>query len=248
MIGRKSVIGLAVLCALVFSAIAATSAFAAPGRAYTCTESAAVKEFTDAHCTTKGSPATRGHTLITEANTKITLTNEKTLEGTTASSTAKLKGKLAGVATEVQCTKVHGTGTMTNEATFVTGGGEIVYTGCSVTLPAGRNCKVTGETVKTKPLVGTTSGLPNNNELKFEMGAGETKFAEVPIENCTNNSPPTANYPVTGSLIATTSGATTSTTHEQITTQGTLKFGGNPAGLDGKVTISMEGGDPIVLT
>jgi len=60
--------------------------------------------------------------------------------------------------------------------------------------------------------------------------------------------PPDGSYPVTGSLIAKTSGATLTTKHEDITTQNTLKFGGVKAGVVGAATISMEGGEPITLT
>jgi hypothetical protein len=52
MIGRKSAVGIAVLCALAISAFASASASAAAGRAFTCTTSAPVgaKEFNDEHC------------------------------------------------------------------------------------------------------------------------------------------------------------------------------------------------------
>jgi hypothetical protein len=245
MIGRKSVIGLAVLCALAFSAIAATSAFAAPGRAFECAPGGT--QFSDAHCKTAGSGF--GHVAIANGTaTKITGTNAKTAGSTTAAEVSKLKGKIAGIATEVQCTGLSGSGELTNAAGSVSGSGQITYTGCTVTAPAGRGCVVTGGEIKTKPLAATTAGLTNNNELKFEPGPGETEFASIPIGSCLENSPPSGNYPVAGSLIATTTGATTTTTHAGITGQKTLTFGGNAAGLEGALTISMEGGNPLVLT
>src|SRR5882757_8683545 len=84
MIGRRSVIGLAVLCALVVGAFAAAGA-SAEQRAYTCTPEAGVKDYAtaDQHCVTNiGSGGGRGHTLISTAGTKITGTNEKTASGT----------------------------------------------------------------------------------------------------------------------------------------------------------------------
>jgi hypothetical protein len=59
--------------------------------------------------------------------------------------------------------------------------------------------------------------------------------------------------PIAGSFIATTSGATATTTHAGITAQGTLTFGGNAAGLEGASTIRMKPepgkeASPIVLT
>jgi hypothetical protein len=250
MMGRKSVIGLAVLCALVFSAITVASAFAAPGRAWTC-KKGGPNQFNDEHCI-NGTGGEYGHVAIANGLPKTTIvgTNAKTASGTVAAEVSKLKAKIAGIATEVQCTGVSGTGELENSAGSVSGSGQITYSGCTVTLPAGRECAITGGEIKTKPLAATTAGLTNNNELKFEMAAGETEFASIPIKGCKENSPPEGNYPVAGSLIATTSGATTTTVHSTITAQNTLTFGGNAAGLQGALTISMSGagGNPIVLT
>jgi hypothetical protein len=248
MIGRKSVIGLAVLCALVVSAFSAAGA-SAEQRAYTCTPEAVVKDYAsaDQHCVTNiGSGGGRGHVLIEAKETKITGTNEKTASSTTAKETSKLLGALAGVITEVQCTGLTGTGNLTNAAASVTGEGVITYTGCVVTKPA-VGCEVVGGTIATENLTATTVGQAANR-LKFTPKAPATKFATVPIKGCAGEAPPAGNYPVTGSLIAKTSGATTTTKHEDITTQNTLKFGGVKAGIEGALTISMEGGEPITLT
>jgi hypothetical protein len=251
MMGRKSVIGLAVLCALAFAAITAASASAAPGRAWTCKKVGPGNPFNDEHCI-NGTGGEYKHEEIPNGLPKTTIvgTNAKTASGTTAAEVSKLKGHIAGIATEVQCTGVSGTGELENSAGSVSGSGEITYSGCTVTLPAGRECVVTGGEVKTKPLAATTAGLTNPNELEFKMAPGETEFATIPIKGCKENSPPAGSYPVAGSLIATTSGATTTTVHNTITTQGNLTFGGNAAGLQGALTISMSGagGNPIVLT
>ncbi|HET7444456.1 MAG TPA: hypothetical protein VFJ57_07340 [Solirubrobacterales bacterium] len=243
MIGRKSVIGIAVLCALAPSAFAAASA-SAEQRAVTCAPEGS--GFSDAHCTTAGSPGTFSHVNIPNGEaTAITGGNEKTASNTTAASVAKLKGALSGVETEVQCTTVGGSGELTNTATSVSGSGTIEYTGCTVTKPAGKGCVVKGGAVTTEKLAATTVGQAANN-VKFTP-AGETNFAVIPIEGCSiaalNN-----NFPVTGSLVATATGATLSTTHAGVTTQNTLKFGGVKAGLEGAITISKAGGNPITLT
>jgi hypothetical protein len=172
------------------------------------------------------------------------VTNAKTASGTTASTVSKLKGTLSGLETEVQCTGLHGTGVLRNTATNVSGTGTITYTGCTVTKPAGRECKVKNGTVTTNLLKAGT--IATANKLEFKPNSG-TEFAKVPIEGCLNNKPPAAEYPVSGSLVANTSGATTTTEHGAITTQGTLTFGGNAAGIEGALTISMEGGNPIFL-
>jgi hypothetical protein len=253
MIGRRSVLGIVALVALALCAFGASSASAAPGRAFTCAPNTETgkEQFSDAHCKTAatGNVGFKHVAIANGTETKITGGNAKTNAGTTAAEVSKLKGKIAGVATEVQCTTVENEGTaqLTNSATDVSGTGTIKYSGCTVTLPAGRNCVVTGGTVTTQPLKATTVGLATNKELKFEP-VTPTKFADVNISGCLNNVPPTAAYPVNGTLIAEVSGATTTTTHEAITTQATLTFGGNPAGLQGAITISMEGGNPITLT
>jgi hypothetical protein len=242
MMGRKSVIGLAVLCALVFSAISATSAFAG-GRAFTCAPGGT--QFSDAHCLTAGTGF--GHEEI--ANNKetfVTVTNERTASGTTAAEVSKLKGKIAGIATEVQCTGVSGEGELFNRAAFVEGTGELTYTGCTVTLPAGRECIVPGGTVTTEELFATTEGL-GANEIEVEPVVPPV-LAVVPIAGCKAGLPPPCACKVEGSLIATTSGATATTIHATITAQKTLTLAGNAAGLQGALTISMEGGNPIVLT
>ncbi|HET7444177.1 MAG TPA: hypothetical protein VFJ57_05910 [Solirubrobacterales bacterium] len=250
MIGRKSIIGIAVLCALAFSAFAAASA-SAEQRAYTCASGVGKKDYKEAHCVTNvgENNGTFGHTLITTAGTKITGTSANTASNTTAGTVSKLKGALSGVETEVQCTELTGTGELTNDNTepglSVSGTGTIVYKTCTVTKPAGKGCVVKGGSVTTEKLAATTVGQAAN-KVKFTP-AGETNFAIIPIEKCEiaalNN-----NFPVTGSLVATASGATLTTTHTGITELNTLKFGGVKAGLEGALTIRMEGGEPITVT
>src|SRR6201999_3646464 len=159
MIGRKSVIGIAVLCALAFSAFAAANASAAQ-KAVTCSSTAVPKTFGDAHCTGGGS--TFGHTTIADNTvTTITGTNAKTASNTTLSRLSKLRGQLAGVITEVQCSNVKAHGTLTNKTTptaHVEGEGIITYTGCTVTAPKEKGCVVKNRTVITKNLFATTEG------------------------------------------------------------------------------------------
>jgi type 1 fimbria pilin len=260
MISRRSVIGIAVLCALVVSAFAAAGASAVenPFRAYTCEPVSTGRQFSDEHCKTEASGAGTGwkHTLITGEKTPIVGTNAATAdEGTghtNAHTVAKLHGVISGVETEIQCTHVTGSGELTNAAGSVTGNGTIIYKEtCAVTKPAGRNCVVTGGEVTTKKLTATTVGQ-EANKVKFTPFEG-TQFAVIPISGCLENIPPTGNYPVTGSLVATATGATLTTTGAGVTAQGTLKFGGQVAGLDGALTIRMAPvagveQNPITLT
>lgn len=54
----------------------------------------------------------------------------------------KLKGALAGVVTEIQCTTVEGTGSLTNAASSATGTGTLKFSGCTVTKPEGKVAKL----------------------------------------------------------------------------------------------------------
>jgi hypothetical protein len=240
MIGRSSVIGVVMALALAIAAFAAANA-SAEQRAWTCGSGIG---FADAHClipNTVSGPFAEIE-IPPSVATAISATNAKTASETTASTPSQLSGTLAGVATELECTGVSGTGSLTNAASSVTGTGKLTYTGCVVLKPAGKGCKVTGGTVKTEELKATTVGQAAN-KLKFEMVG--TKFANVEIKECSttalNNT-----FPVTGSLIANTNGATTTTAKAEIETQNTLKFGGNKAGLGGAITISDSAGGVVL--
>ncbi len=239
---RRYITGAAVLSILAFSAFVAPSAFAEQ-RAYTCSSSAASKTFSDAHCV-NGGGSSFGHTLI-EGTPEVTGTNEKTASSTTAAAVSKLKGALSGVETELSCSAVHFIGTLTNTAAALDLHIKtIIFTNCVVTRPAGKGCVVSGGTIETKELLATTVGQAAN-KVKLAPASG-TELASAKIEKCEI---PALNksYSVLGSLVADASGATLSTTHFGITTQNTLKFGGNKAGLEGALTASTAAG-PVALT
>ena len=67
-------------------------------------------------------------------------------------------------------------------------------------------------------------------EGKFTPASGET-FALITIESCSisglNNT-----FPVTGSIKCFNGGATIACTEAEVTTQGTLKFAGQKAGIE----------------
>jgi hypothetical protein len=244
---RRSIIGIVAVCMIAFGAFSAAGASAAQ-RGYTCAPESVINGWKEAHCVNFESGLQPfNKTLITAIGTKVTPTNAATAANTAAATTSKLKGTISGLETEVQCTELGGEGELTNAAESVSGTGTINYSGCTVTKPAGRECKVKGGAVTTNVLKATTAGQAENT-LKFSPNEG-TEFAKVAIEGCTANKPPAAEYPVSGSLIASVSGATTTTTHTAITTQGTLTFGGNAAGIEGALTLRMKGtgGNPIVL-
>ncbi|HET7444813.1 MAG TPA: hypothetical protein VFJ57_09165 [Solirubrobacterales bacterium] len=232
---RKSVLGIAVLCALALSAVVASSASASSATAYTCVQGKGV--LNGAHCLgTSGGEY--GHVEIKENEvTTGTATNANTASSTTAATTSILKGALAGVETELSCTETHGEGTFSNK----TEGGEMLghaegklhYTGCKVLKPVEKGCKVANEgTITTENLTGRTIST-TQVEIKPVTG---TKFTDIKIENCSiaalNNT-----FPVSGTLKASITGATLTSTHAQTTTDNTLKFGGVKAGLEGALTL-----------
>ncbi len=243
MIGRNAIVSAALLSALLFSALAVASASAAQ-RAYTCTKAAPVKEYTDAHCTDKAGTAF-GYVLINPgANTTVLATNERTAVGTLASTVWKLKGEIGGIATEVQCAAVHAHGGLTNAAESVSGTGTISFTKCTVTAPFAKGCLVSGGEFISNKVAFTTIGQ-SAGKLLFEPAAGEPQLATIGIKGCEKNMPPANNYAITGKFKASVSGATINTTHEEITLQGELKWGGVKAGIESSMTLTMaEGTEP----
>jgi len=240
-IGRfKAAAGVAVLCALALSAVAASSASAKGLTAFTCVTDPSGTLKGD-HCLTEGSGSPAKHVKFTEKTTGIA-TNANTASETTAARKSILKGTLSGVASEIECTGVTGEGTIENKTTVPETGemyvhviGKLKYTGCKMLKPAG--CTVATE-LETNQLTGTTEGIqtaegPHTGLIK---PAGETPFIEIKTTGCTNEGL-NQTYPVTGSLKGILTGATVTSAHNDITTQNTLKFGGQKAGLDGALTL-----------
>jgi hypothetical protein len=268
--GRRAIVGLCMLCALVFSAFAAQGAAAATKgtTAFTC-----VKEkgtLRGEHCLTTGSASpTFGHVAIAEnTTTELSATNAKTASETTAAAPKIFKFTLAGVPLELQATGVSATGSATNKKAasgehYFSGTGTITYTGVTVLKPAGQGCKVTTDeefpvgsgifregaegVVHTKELKFTTEG--QEDFLKFEPASG-TVFATFWV-TCTGEGVPEAlkgTYTVTGSVKCPTVGATIVCTHEATTALNTLKVKGLKAGLEGSLTVSGRSGGAGAFT
>jgi hypothetical protein len=243
--------GIAMFCAIVLSACATATA-SAEQRAFECSTAAGTKEFSDEHCLIKGGGSpTRGHTLLSGA-VAVAVSNAKTANSTTASDPSTLKGAISGIAVEIECPTVEGSGTLTNAASSVSGELALNYTGCKLLKPAGRGCIVKESgvvaegVIASEPLKFTTVGQVAGR-LKIQPASGTT-FAKASIESCLAEKPPKGTYPVVGTLSATASGATVTTTEASVTAEGGFTFGGNPAGIGGSLTISTSGGVPIDLT
>jgi hypothetical protein len=270
---RKAIAGLAVVCALCFSAFAASGASAAGTTAGECTSTASVKDFEDAHCDRAvSSGGTFGHTLFKE-NEVVHVTATNDLTGTTEP--AVLEGVLAGVVAKVTCGTVSATGTVTNKgpATAMTaefGTSTTKFTNCTVNQPT----KCEGQTA----IVGTTTanvtdpttlGLgeektQTEKSLRvYQEGKGTEmglKFTPLTGQNLTTLMLPsscglgTTPFPIKGFFYAlpgrggsaTLSGATAKIT--VVSSLGGLTLGGNPVSLTASLTFRKEGGNPLILT
>lgn len=244
MIGRRSVVALAVLCALVLSAVSVASASAT--EAVECSSSASKIDKFGAHCLAvpAGKTANFGHLGLSAGSHEFTATNANTASETTAGAVSLLAGVISGVAVEIQCTGVSGTGSLENAGSQTKGTGVLTYAGCTILKPAGRGCVVHGGSITTNSLAAESEGA---SSLKFKPASGET-FVSITWEKCTvsalNNT-----YPVTGTMKATVTGATTTSTEAGVTEQNTLKFGGSKAALAGALTIkSAASGNGLALT
>lgn len=256
MTGRRAAVGLVLLCAFAFSAIAAQSASAEPAKnttAFTCVENGGQKDFEDAHCDKKviAGQGKFGHVPIPlNQTTEITVTNAKTKNKTIESSPTIFKFTFAGMATEVSCKTVHGFGTMHNvEPIFaehkVTGTLTIKATECKVLKP--EKCFVK-EPIEFKTEFEGVEGLgpeKNTHGIEFrphvEGGVPLITIAfegpECPLKEKT--------VAIKGTMVATGapnpkeqhSGATLIFTNEM--TKETLKVGEKPAEHSGALTLRM---------
>jgi hypothetical protein len=256
MIGRRAVVGLALLLALLCSAFVAQSASAVVAKnttAFTCVKEGGGEDFKDAHCDEKVGPEAGeyGHVPIpVNETTKAVVTNAKTKNSTTESTPGILKGTLAGVTMEIICNTITGEGTFTNEEPESKvhtgkGSGTTKFTACTVVKPA--KCAVK------EPIEVSAEGVPveglgaGGNEMGGELkppGGGKT-FVSITLENkglekCSLAGKP---FNVEGTAIATStpaptekySGATAVLTNAM--TKETLTIGGKPAEISATTTV-----------
>jgi hypothetical protein len=270
MIGRRAVIGLSLLSALLVCAFAAQSASAAKSAnttAVTCVKGEGKLDFKDAHCDEKVAvPGTGeyGHVDIAPTKGKPEETTKITFDNTTTGGVtddAVLKGTAFGTNTEITCKKVHGEGGLHNVETeskkhTVTGTVTVKYTDCSVQKPA--KCDVKEPIEFNAEFEGVDGLGPEKDTMgvEFKPDGGGTKFVSITYinlgaEKCALNEKTVS---VDGTAIATGtpnpkekhSGATVRFTDEMTTE--TLTFGGGKAGFDSIGTVKMIGGNPIALT
>jgi hypothetical protein len=250
MTGRKTVLGLCMLCALALSAVAAQGASAKGTTAVTCVVGSGTLH--GAHCLETGTAAASKHVTFGTTPTELSGTNANTASETTAARESILKETIAGTELELKSTGLSGTGSMTNSESggemIASGSGTITYSGVTVAKPAGKGCKVFTDVTATKTkgaegvidanVKATTLGQEEGKPmfLKFEPSSG-TAFATFFVECTTKVAALEGTWEITGSIKCPTSGATVLCSHEETTTQNTLKGKGSKAGLDGALTI-----------
>jgi hypothetical protein len=231
MIGRRVVIGFALLSALLFSAFVAQSASALVvtksnnTTGFTCVKDALkTGDFKDAHCDEAGTPGKEEykHELI-PLNTTIEgeATNQKVTNGTKDSEPAVLKGTIALTKVEIECTTFknntknsvgHNVEPAAGQHT-VTGQMEAEFSNCNVKLLS--KC-VVAEPIVVKATVHGVEGMEGPKGEKNAMGGEivgsgvEETFAVIEFKNkgaeaCSLNA---KSFPVKGRMIA-TNGPTT---------------------------------------
>jgi hypothetical protein len=247
--GHRAVVGLGLLCALLLSAVMASSASAIVGTtAFTCApQKPAVKNvgFSDAHCTNAAvdEAAVFKHDSIAEKTKTIFHgTNEKTTADTKGSEVAILRAKPLGVETEIRCNKVFAHGELENKVNaekehFIHGTKiTILYTECSVPKPA--KCVIPGNKIEVTGTTATTEKQEDNVLFKPEVGNTFVSFNFEKCENAFFN----GLHEVSGSVRAQVSGSTLTFSEAKTTSDNKLTFFGSAAGLEGKITLSQAAG------
>ncbi len=202
MIGRRAVIGLSLLCALLLSALAAHSASAVERTtsknttAFTCVEQGKFEgNFSDPHCSfTSGSGIWTHTSLSVGTTTELGATNEKVTNSTKEDEPAVLKGTVGLAKVEIQCTTVKNN---TKNSTIhnvepaekqhtVTGTLEVEFSSCTVKLLS--KC-VVAEPISAKATFHGVEGFsgplnePNAMGLEFVGSGEEETFAEIEFKN-----------------------------------------------------------------
>ncbi len=275
MIGRRAVIGLSLLSALLLCALAAQSASAALSKnttAVTCAKDfTKTGDYKDAHCDEKVvTPKTGDFALgnVPEVETKMEGSNEGVTESTKKSEPAVIRGVVPGAETEITCEKIAVPSfignTQPGPKEHVVGGiGKIEFSKCKVLKPNPGVCKV-NEPIVFQPTIKGVDGLkgPKGEEnamgIEFVGAGAEETFGEVtygPEAGCTVKN---VKAKVQGSMVA-TSGPTTESAQNNQNSGATevftpkfemqkLKLAEKAAELEMILTLRMaEDGEPITF-
>jgi hypothetical protein len=260
MTGRRAVVGLSLLCALVFSALAVSSASAESTPTWVTCEKVVepqigTKGFSDEHCTKAASDKAvnfehkefLGTTDVEGSNTQLGAETKSTVS-------AVLHGVLSTIPVTITCKKVSSTGKATNTAgppMTATGTATVKYSECETVIEATKkNCKVK-EPIEAKA---NLTNVVEGAEMYVKAtgsGTGE-EFVSLSFENngaevCPKGITALNPYKVTGSAIGTVNGATLEFKEKE--PHSTLKLGGNTAEITQIETVRKAvGGNPISVT
>ncbi|HEX6666678.1 MAG TPA: hypothetical protein VF081_08800 [Solirubrobacterales bacterium] len=253
--GRRAIVGLCMLCALLVSAFAAQSASAVTNgtTAFTCVKGGGDKSLRGEHCLTTGTATKEyGHGIIfQDTTTELTGTNAKTESETTKSRIFKLRTTIGGIGLELQATGASASGWMENRLAnsvhFIWAAGGLTLTGVTVKEPAGRGCQVftdKEEAIKTEGEI----GVIHSRELRVDTYIwGDAihidplflgSFANFFITCTTKLEAIEGTWECTGSVNGVPNGATVDFTHATVTAENTLKCRGAKAAIDGSLTLS----------
>lgn len=263
MIGSRSMVGLSLLCALVFCAAAVQSASAAGTTAFSCVRVVGkTGEFTDADCAGKSANKTGEyeHKEFTPGTTTPKV-------GVGAITSAALNTTLLTLPVEVVCEVVTGSGKLTNlqpggPGTEMLAKGEeikVEYKKCTVVKPA--KCRVAEPIVVNATSV-TKTNLGAGNEMGTEfkplvVGGVTQPFTEIEFKDGEKAGEKCAlknmRFPVTGTAISTSTegggvGARTNGESEfTAAMSGTLKIGGEAMTFSSRIT-TFEGENAVTGT
>jgi hypothetical protein len=264
MIGRRTAVGLSLLCALAFSALATQSASAAKAvntTAFTCVKGGGFKDFKDPHCNTfagveKGE---YGHISIKAGETtKIEATNTEIVG---------FSSSLGGVKVGGFCNKATTEGNLHNiesesKKHTVTGELSTKISECTVTKPA--KCIVKEPLVVETTFEGVEGLGPEKNQMGAELKAknGEGAFVTIEFKNkgaeaCALNGKSFVVQSIGGAGSGTVGTGSPPPT-EKFTgeanftgamSEESLEAGGSAVNFSVKATMRMAGGEnPISLT
>ncbi len=263
MIGRRSVVGLSLLGALLVCAFLAQSASAAfvPAKnttAFTCVAGAPTDGtvgFEDAHCDKPKSANTGNfHHVAIPLNetTEIEITNAATKNETKEAEPTVLESTVGGITTKLTATTVTGTGFIHNvepEAKVhkVTGEVTVSYTGVTVNNPTG--CKVK-EPITFTALFEGVEEEGGTMGMEFKPKEGTTFVAIGPFENNPSCALAGSTIKVTGTAVGTGNGTGRSSGATTVfkPADEKLKIGTVEAKFTSTTTTKMKGGNPISLT
>jgi FlaG/FlaF family flagellin (archaellin) len=264
MIGRRAVIGVSLLCALLAGAFGAPSAMAETKTttAFTCVKKAepAGEGFSREHCAAAdavGSLAKFEHVEIAPGKwTAFDATNEQTATETKASTDAVLTATIGGLKAIITSKKVTVTGELENfedpetkamdiKSRQIIHFTEVVLSG---TLKTVEGCEIEGSALTTNELESTS--LVNAMEAEYKpVTEAKGVIAVIKLEKCKTKSLNENGASITGTLKAIGDGATVETT--KASTESTLKVAGQGASYTSKVTPRMTSGcleSPISAT